>query len=31
VTAEEFETAYAARSGVSVGWLHSAGRYAEPC
>ncbi len=31
MTGEEFEAAYAARSGVSTGWLHSAGRYAEPC
>lgn len=31
VTAEEFEAAYAARSGVTVEFLHSAGRYAELC
>lgn len=31
MTAEEFEAAYAARSGVSVGFLHARGRYAERC
>jgi hypothetical protein len=31
VTSEEFEAAYAGRSGVSVGFLHSRGRYAERC
>jgi hypothetical protein len=31
LTAEEFEAAYAARSGVTVEWLHAHGRYAEPC
>lgn len=31
VTAAEFEAAYAARSGVSVQWLHHHGRYAERC
>jgi hypothetical protein len=30
-TAAEFEAAYAARSGVTVGQLHQWGRYAEPC
>ena len=27
----EFEAAYAARSGVTVDWLHAHGRYAERC
>jgi hypothetical protein len=31
VTAEQFETAYAARSGVTVADLHRFGRWAEPC
>ena len=31
MTAEEFEAAYAARSGVTVDWLHEHGRFAEPC
>jgi hypothetical protein len=31
MTAEEFEEAYAARSGVTVEFLHRHGRYAEPC
>ena len=31
MTAEEFEAAYAQRSGLSVEWLHQHGRYAEPC
>lgn len=31
MTAEEFEAAYATRSGVTVEFLHSWGRYAEPC
>jgi len=31
VTAAEFEAAYAARSGVSVAWLHAHGRFAERC
>ncbi len=31
MTAEEFEAAYAARSGVTVAFLHEHGRYAEPC
>jgi hypothetical protein len=28
---DEFEAQYAARSGVTVAWLHAHGRYAEPC
>lgn len=31
MTEEEFEQAYADRSGVSVEWLHENGRHAEPC
>ena len=31
MTAGEFESAYAARSGVTVQQLHAWGRYAEPC
>jgi hypothetical protein len=31
LTAAEFEAAYAARSGVSVEYLHWAGRFAQPC
>lgn len=31
MTAEEFEAAYAARSGVTVTWLHQHGRWAERC
>lgn len=31
MTADEFEAAYAARSGVTVEFLHQHGRYAEPC
>jgi len=31
MTADEFETAYARRSGVTVAFLHHWGRYAEPC
>lgn len=31
VTADEFEAAYAERSGITVGQLHAQGRYAEPC
>jgi hypothetical protein len=31
MTSDEFESAYAACSGVSVIWLHSWGRYAERC
>jgi hypothetical protein len=31
ITREEFEAGYAERSGVTVGWLHEHGRYAEPC
>lgn len=31
MTAEEFEAAWAARSRVTVEWLHHWGRYAEPC
>ena len=29
--AEGFEAAYAARSGVTVEWLHAHGRWPEPC
>lgn len=31
LTASEFEAAYATRVGVTVDFLHQAGRYAEPC
>ena len=31
MTAEEFEAAFAARSGVTPEFLHRWGRYAEPC
>jgi hypothetical protein len=31
VTREQFEAAYAARSGVTVDFLHEHGRRAEPC
>lgn len=31
MTAAEFEARYAARSGVTVAWLHAHGRYAERC
>lgn len=31
MTADEFEAAYAARSGVTVEQLHGWGRHAEPC
>lgn len=31
MSAEEFEAAYAERSGVTVEQLHEAGRHAEPC
>jgi len=31
VTAEEFEAGYAARSGVTVDFLHAHGRHAERC
>jgi len=31
MTAEEFEAAFAAMSGVTVAFLHRCGRYAEPC
>lgn len=31
MTGEEFEAAYAERSGVTVRWLHEHGRYAERC
>lgn len=31
MTAEEFEAAYAARSGVTIQQLRTLGRYAEPC
>jgi hypothetical protein len=31
MTREEFEAAYAARSGVTVAWLHAHGRRAESC
>ena len=31
MTAEEFEAAYAARSGMTVAFLHENGLYAEPC
>jgi hypothetical protein len=31
ITAEEFERGYAERSGVTIEWLHTHGRYAEPC
>ena len=31
ITADEFEAAYAARSGVTVEFLHEHGRRAEPC
>jgi hypothetical protein len=31
VSAEEFEAGYAARSGVTVDWLHGQGLYAERC
>jgi len=31
MTREEFEQAYAKRSGVGVEELHSYGRFAEPC
>lgn len=31
MTREEFEAAYAARSGVTVAELHSLGRHAVPC
>jgi len=31
MTREAFEAEYAARSGVTVAWLHSRGRFAEPC
>ena len=31
MTAEEWEAAYAARSGVTVEWLHAHGRWAEQC
>jgi hypothetical protein len=31
MTAEEFESAYASRSRVTVEQLHAWGRYAEPC
>lgn len=31
MTEAEFEAGYAARSGVSVEWLHKRGRFAEPC
>ena len=29
--AEQFEQEYAARSGVTVAFLHAHGRFAEPC
>jgi hypothetical protein len=28
---DEFEAQYAARSDVTVAWLHAHGLYAEPC
>jgi hypothetical protein len=31
MTLAEFEAAYAARSGVTVEWLHSMERFGEPC
>lgn len=31
MTADEFEAAYAARSGVTVPFLHDWGRYADRC
>lgn len=31
MTKDEFEQQYAQRSGVTVDWLHSMGRYAAPC
>lgn len=31
MTLEEFEAAYAERSGVTVEWLHGHGRYGAPC
>jgi hypothetical protein len=31
MTREEFEQAYAQRSGVTVEYLHQHGRYAAPC
>jgi hypothetical protein len=31
MTAEEFETGYAARSGITIAELHDLGLYPEPC